>query len=292
MNIAAIVGRRRRHKPAPASLLRHQRKCRICNHEHRRAIESRFLFWERAQSIVKEFGLGHRSVLDRHAQATGLMEQRRENFTSALDSMVEQCESAPVTAASILRAIRAYSCLKATAAGSILPNDALSAKPLNPQAPREFLIETPRLKIATSRRKQMPLANSNRDKTGTFEARSYAQGSLWRDSVWTHIHELPDLLSPALCYSSRVTREARRSRRALLGFRATAPAPPRFERAPSPLLYLPGSVVSRHGRILVRAMSQGRSRCRATGFKVGAPCFSRGSWTSVQRKRRRDASGL
>ena len=113
MNLAAIIGRRRRHRLAPASLLRHQRKCRICNHEHRQAIEHRFLFWERAHSIVKEFGLGHRSVLYRHAQATGLMEQRRTNFTSALDSMVERCESAPVTAASILRAIRAYSCLKA-----------------------------------------------------------------------------------------------------------------------------------------------------------------------------------
>jgi len=113
MNLATIVGRRRRNKPAPASLLRHQRKCRICNHEHRQAIESRFLFWESAHSIVKEFGLGHRSLLYRHASATGLLHQRRENFTSVLDSMVEQCESAPVTAASILRAIRAYSCLKA-----------------------------------------------------------------------------------------------------------------------------------------------------------------------------------
>jgi hypothetical protein len=112
MKLAAIVGRRRL-KPTPASLLCHQRKCRICTHEHRRAIESRFLFWESAYSIVKEFGLGHRSLLYRHATATGLLHQRRENFTSVLDSMVEQCESAPVTAASILRAIRAYSCLKA-----------------------------------------------------------------------------------------------------------------------------------------------------------------------------------
>jgi hypothetical protein len=82
---------------------------------HRRttSTESRFLFWESAHSIVKEFGLGHRSLLYRHASATGLLHQRRENFTSVLDSIVEQCESAPVTAASILRAIRAYSCLKA-----------------------------------------------------------------------------------------------------------------------------------------------------------------------------------
>src|SRR5580704_4907409 len=97
----------------------------------------------------------------------------------------------------------------------------------------------------------MSLAISNRDKTGTFEVRRYAQCRPWRDSVWTHIHELPDLRSGRLCYSWRVTRESRRSRRALLGFRATAPAHPRFERAPSPLLYLPGSVVSTYGRILV-----------------------------------------
>jgi hypothetical protein len=113
MHLAAIVGRRRRTKPASPSLLRHQRKCRICNHEHREAIDSRFLLWESAHDIVKEFGLGHRSLLYRHASATGLLHQRRETFTSVLDSMVEQCESAPVTANSILRAIRAYSCLRA-----------------------------------------------------------------------------------------------------------------------------------------------------------------------------------
>lgn len=134
---------------------------------------------------------------------------------------------------------------KPTAAGSILPSGAPSDGSLNPPAPGEFLIETPRLKNLASPRKQMPLAISNRDKMrclrpesicgmGTFKLRNRAQSRPRRDSVWTHIHELPDLLSPALCYSSRVTREARRSRRALLGFRATAPAPPRFERAAFP----------------------------------------------------------
>ena len=123
---------------------------------------------------------------------------------------------------------------KPTAAGSILQSDAQSAEPINPPAPHEFLIETPRLKNAASQRKQMRLAISNRDKMGTFKIRNHAQSRHGRDSVWTHIHELPDLLSPALCYSSQVTREARRSRRALLGFRATAPAPPRFERAAFP----------------------------------------------------------
>jgi len=85
----------------------------------------------------------------------------------------------------------------------------------------------------------------------TFIQSTHGFSQATEELHWTHIHELPDLLSPALCYSSRVTCDARRSRRALLGFRATAPAPPRFERAAFPLLYLPGSVVSRFGRILV-----------------------------------------
>jgi hypothetical protein len=40
------------------------------------------------------------------------------------------------------------------------------------------------------------------------------------------------------------------------GFCATAPARPRFERAPSPLLCLPGSVVSGFGGILVWAKGE------------------------------------
>jgi len=55
----------------------------------------------------------------------------------------------------------------------------------------------------------MSLDISNRDKTGISEVRRYAQCRPWRDSVWTHIHELPDLRSAVTCYSWRVTREPR-----------------------------------------------------------------------------------
>jgi hypothetical protein len=136
---------------------------------------------------------------------------------------------------------------------------------------------------------------------GTFKLRNRAQSRPRRDSVWTHIHELPDLLSPALCYSSHVTREARHSRRALLGFRATAPAPPRFERAAFPFssrfrcveirAYSCASnksqveAVARAAGLMGVRPSNGfhrRSPARSQGFTAGAPCFSRGSWTCLQ----------
>jgi hypothetical protein len=41
-------------------------------------------------------------------------------------------------------------------------------------------------------------------------ARAGGGGRFGRDSVWTHIHELPDLRSAVSCYSWRVTREPRR----------------------------------------------------------------------------------
>jgi len=111
MQLAAIVSKRRRHKPSP-SLLRHQRKCRICNHKDRQLIEFDFLVWKSAQSIVDEYRLGRRCLLYRHAHATGSLQLRKENFRSALDAIIEQAESAPVTGATIIRAMRAYSCLR------------------------------------------------------------------------------------------------------------------------------------------------------------------------------------
>ncbi|MFY9728987.1 MAG: hypothetical protein WAK24_00150, partial [Candidatus Acidiferrales bacterium] len=61
---------------------------------------------------VKDYNLPHWSVIYRHANALGLRARRNENIRTVLDIFVEQAESAPVTANAILRAIRAYSCLK------------------------------------------------------------------------------------------------------------------------------------------------------------------------------------
>jgi hypothetical protein len=109
MNIDKITGRRKiRITP---DFLRHARKCCICRHPLREEIESDFLLWRNPRQIMKEYELAHHAAIYRHAHATGLATRRRENAYSVLDSIVEQVDDVQVTASTILRAMRAYSCL-------------------------------------------------------------------------------------------------------------------------------------------------------------------------------------
>jgi len=111
MKIDKITGRRRL-RPPRADLQRHARKCHICHHPQRTEIEDDFLNWQGPNEIVKEYNLPHWSAIYRHANALGLRARRNENIRTVLDIFVEQAETATITANAILRAIRAYSCLK------------------------------------------------------------------------------------------------------------------------------------------------------------------------------------
>jgi hypothetical protein len=109
MNIDQVTGRRKiRVTP---DFLRHARKCCICRHPRREEIESDFLVWRNPSQIMKEYELAHHAAIYRHAHATGLASRRRENAHAVLDSIVEQVDDVQVTGSTILRAMRAYSCL-------------------------------------------------------------------------------------------------------------------------------------------------------------------------------------
>jgi hypothetical protein len=111
MRIDKVTGRRNL-RPARASLQRHARKCHICHHPQRAEIEEDFLNWQGPNEIVSDYKLPHYSVIYRHANALGLRGRRNENIRTVLDILVEQAETVRVTGNTILRAMRAYSCLK------------------------------------------------------------------------------------------------------------------------------------------------------------------------------------
>jgi hypothetical protein len=120
MKLDKILGARRRviSYPDPA---RHARKCSICHHKDRPQIDADFLDWRNTRDIVRQYALPHRVCLYRHAQATGLTRRRKANLCSVLDAMIEQVASVPITGSTILRAIRAYSCLSKHGPGSTRP---------------------------------------------------------------------------------------------------------------------------------------------------------------------------
>jgi hypothetical protein len=83
----------------------HSGKCSICNHPDRDLIEAAFLNWQPAERIVADFNLPARSTIYRHAKAADLLNQRRNDFRSALDQIIEQAGRVRATASSIVSAI-------------------------------------------------------------------------------------------------------------------------------------------------------------------------------------------
>jgi hypothetical protein len=106
----------RQPKPsvAPAarqsSLERHQRKCVICAHPEREAIEELFLHWHSPRNTACDFGVPVRALYS-HAHATGLYLCRQDNLRAVLDRILERADRATVSNDGIIRAVRAYTCL-------------------------------------------------------------------------------------------------------------------------------------------------------------------------------------
>lgn len=105
------ISLRRDAKSAAADLARHERKCTICNHPEREAIEEDFIHWRPRGAIVTEFKISSGSVISRHAHAVGLYERRDANLRFALGYIIERADCIHPSADAIVRAARAYACL-------------------------------------------------------------------------------------------------------------------------------------------------------------------------------------
>src|SRR5580704_7027481 len=86
----------------------HARKCTICNHPERDEIENDFVYWGHPGSIIKRYGLSHRTALYRHARALKLYQARAANLRSALELIIERATDTKVTSDSIVRAVQTY----------------------------------------------------------------------------------------------------------------------------------------------------------------------------------------
>jgi hypothetical protein len=98
-------------EPEPRSALgRHERKCVICHHPDREAIEEEFLNWHSPFKTAIHHNVAARTLY-RHALAVGLTRRRRGNMRAVLDRLLDRADGATVTGDSIIRALRAYTCL-------------------------------------------------------------------------------------------------------------------------------------------------------------------------------------
>ena len=101
---------RRKHRPAPA---RHSRKCSICRHRDREAIEQDFLSWRSPDQIAADHGVADHSSIYRHAHATNLFDRRARTIRLALSPIIERAMTVEVTADSVIRAVELLARLNA-----------------------------------------------------------------------------------------------------------------------------------------------------------------------------------
>jgi len=105
------------HLSHESSFERHRRKCRICCHPQREAIEELFIHWHSPESIHHDFAIYPPfdvSCLYRHAHAAGLYKKRSRNLRDVFDLLLEQAGNVLPTAHGIVAVVRAYSCLTKT----------------------------------------------------------------------------------------------------------------------------------------------------------------------------------
>lgn len=67
--------------------------------------------WRRPTELAREFELGHRKAIYAHANALGLFEQRARAMRFVLEKVMEESTLNAPSADSMIRAVRAYSCL-------------------------------------------------------------------------------------------------------------------------------------------------------------------------------------
>jgi len=90
---------------------RHSRKCQICRSPYVDYIEQLYLQWEEVDLICRYFQLADADTIYRHARSAGLDVLRRQNSRWVVEQFIEQWRTVKVTSSTVIRSIRALSCL-------------------------------------------------------------------------------------------------------------------------------------------------------------------------------------
>lgn len=110
--LTKVSAQRRASTDSIPHFQRHSRKCQICNHPERKAIENDFFDWKRANWIAQRYGLHSRSTIYRHARATGLDVRRHANPRRRINEVPKKVAAIEKPSVSlILRAVRTLTSL-------------------------------------------------------------------------------------------------------------------------------------------------------------------------------------
>jgi hypothetical protein len=163
--LGRVRGSKWRASPNTPSLKHHERKCCICRHPDREAIEDDFMNWDSPHEIYKGYDLPSRSAVYRHAHASGLFPLRKRNLRFVLERVLDQVNTVDITAMSIVHAVKLYA--RITDDGTLLgpPKAASSGAPQDHSKPSKMRATAHGSKLRSAKPpRRHKMRNSNRDK--------------------------------------------------------------------------------------------------------------------------------
>lgn len=140
----------------------HERRCGICGHPERDAIEEAFLQWRSSLSIQLEFHLPSRTTIFRHAHAFALFDRRRRNLRFSLEHIIEGAERVKPTAPGVLRAVHAYTKVTDTGEWVEPPAQVVFSTMHTPDRSRPRAASPPRTLPRQAKRTQRKLPDGQR----------------------------------------------------------------------------------------------------------------------------------
>jgi hypothetical protein len=100
-----LQGKRRTSAKHLSRLELHRAHCAICGSEYQDEIDESFTSWENVNQIAEDYRIS-RSIVYRHAHATGLYSRRDRNVRQALGRIIHRADRVVVTADSVIRAVK------------------------------------------------------------------------------------------------------------------------------------------------------------------------------------------
>jgi hypothetical protein len=93
----------------PPDFSRHARRCAVCAHPDRNAIEGDFIRWASPAAIARAYKIADRASIYRHAHSAGLFNRRKHEVGRVLETVLENVEQCPIESFdTIIRAARLY----------------------------------------------------------------------------------------------------------------------------------------------------------------------------------------
>jgi hypothetical protein len=136
----------------PPDFPRHPRRCAICSHPDRDAIEGDFVRWRSPSRIARDYNLPDRASVYRHAHYAGLFQRRKREVARVLESFLEAADI-------IIRATRLYVRINEHGDWTEAPRTQfLITGSLDPAAPPDAPAPSPRSKRSRTAAKPNPTA--------------------------------------------------------------------------------------------------------------------------------------